>query len=224
MPPIQKNKAGGIMFRSVMFSLVLILSWTARASSPVGSQGHHQHDHSHHEELAAKAPLSDSSIYNLTSNWTNQDGKVVKLSELAGRPRLVTMVYTSCTSACPMLIGEVKNVLSGLTPAEKNQISPLIFTFDPERDTPEALKKFATKMKVEGGSWTFLTGSAADVSEIAGVLGVQYKKLDSGDYIHSNAIFFFNEKGEIVSKKDGLKTPAEAFIAEIKKNLKKAAK
>jgi protein SCO1/2 len=181
--------------------------------------GHHGAHHGHGGELKSVAPLSDASIYQLESAWTDQDGKSLRLKDLAGRPRLVVMLYTSCTSACPMLVGEIKDVLSKLTKSERKRISPLVFSFDPERDTPAALKAFAKKMKVAGEDWAFLSGSSGDVSELAGALGVQYKKLDSGDYLHSNTIFLLNKKGEIAAKKEGLKTPAEVFLSEIKKNL-----
>jgi hypothetical protein len=37
------------------------------------------HDHEHMSHMKASEPLPGTSIYNLTSSWTNQDGKSVRL-------------------------------------------------------------------------------------------------------------------------------------------------
>lgn len=205
-------------------ALLLTLSSWVFAASPADAEEDNKPSCHKHAELKAEASLSDASLYQLGSKWTDQNGKQVALPELAGRARLVTMVYTTCVSACPMLVGEIKNVMNLLPPSERAKVSPAIFTFDPERDTPEKLKAFSEKMKINDERWQLLTGSPADVAELAGALGVQFKKLDSGDYVHSNAVYFLNEKGEIVAKKEGLKTPAETFVADIKKALRASKK
>ena len=177
-------------------------------------------DHSHHAHHAApeavEAKLSGSSLYNLESSWRDASGKPVALSSLAGRPRLVAMLYTGCKTACPLLVQDMKTLRDKLPKKTQAKISLTVFSLDAQNDTPEHLAAFASKMSL-GENWALLSPrGAGDVTEIASALGVQYKRLESGDYIHSNVIFLLNEKGEIVAKKEGLKTTSEDFSQKVR--------
>lgn len=194
-----------------------------RAPVAFGHEGHHHAEHHQTEELKAQeSRLSGESLYQLGSSWKNQNGEPVRLESLAGRPRLISLLYTSCISACPMLVSDMKSLVSQLSKSERDKIGLAVFSFDPDRDTPEALTKFASKLKLDPKQWTLLSPMrASDVTEIAAALGVQFKKLESGDYIHSNVIFLLNEKGEIVAQKEGLKTVSAEFSKKLKDELKR---
>src|SRR5690606_10653293 len=45
--------------------------------------------------------ISDMSIYNLPSVWTNPNGEKIELKELKGDVLVMVMFYTSCKIACP---------------------------------------------------------------------------------------------------------------------------
>ena len=51
---------------------------------------------------------SDDSLYLTDSIWTSSDGRRIKLAELAGRPVVMALFYTSCDSACPLIIDAMK--------------------------------------------------------------------------------------------------------------------
>ena len=68
-------------------------------------------------------------------------------------------------------------------------------------------------------SWSIYSGPANAVSELAAALGVQYKRLPSGEYIHSNIIFFLNKNGEVIAKHEGLNRDASEFIKKIQSSL-----
>jgi protein SCO1/2 len=173
-----------------------------------------------HEELKAGAPtITGESLYNLKSEWQHMDGKKIKLSALAGRPRLVAMLYTSCATACPMLVEDMKQIRARL-PAEKQKMLDLtVFSFDPARDTPQTLRKFADKRKLDLQTWSLLSPSKpAGATELAAALGVQFKKVKD-DYIHSNVIFLLNDKGEIVARKEGLSSQSPEFESALQKHL-----
>ena len=67
------------------------------------------HDHMSHTMMMMKPaePLPGMSIYNLTSSWTNQDGKQVTLGSLRGEPVVIAMGYTSCKDICPMIVADM---------------------------------------------------------------------------------------------------------------------
>lgn len=183
------------------------------------SYGEDAHHHHHHQEMTA-AETSSESVYGLDSEWVDQNGKAVKLSQLQGSYRVVGMIFTSCPSACPMLVGQMKDVVKALSKKEKEKIKVSLFSFDDEKDTPAALKKFQVKMKLDDQQWSLYRSDKDTVREFAAVLGVQYKKIADGGFVHSNTFFLLNPKGEVVAKKDGLGTKNDEFIGEIKKALK----
>lgn len=158
--------------------------------------------------------LSGGSIYNLNSGWINEGNSKIQLSDLPGRSRLVAMVYTKCQTACPLLIQNIKGILKNV-PAEKRQkIHIDLFSFDFSNENAKTLTDFKTKHRLDN-QWSVYAGSKKAVSELAAVLGIQYKALLSGEFIHSNAVFLLNEDGEIIAKHEGLGRDTEGLIAKL---------
>ena len=175
------------------------------------------HEEHHHEALEANPTLSGASVLQLTSPWKNQDDKAVKLSELRGQPRLVVMLFTQCKTACPLIIEDLKTIYQALETLHPKKFSVSIFSLDSFRETPQSLKEFAQKQKLPK-NWSLYTSDADAVSELAAALGLRYKRLPNGDYIHSNMIYFLNAAGEVKATKEGIKTPAAKFIKQIAKD------
>src|SRR5262249_21667510 len=51
----------------------------------------------------------------------NQDGQTVSIADFKGRVVLVTAVYSTCTTTCPMMLTKIRTVLDQLTPAERKE-------------------------------------------------------------------------------------------------------
>ncbi len=161
-------------------------------------------------EEAGRA-LSDSSIYQLGSQWINQDGANVSLGDLRGRVRVVAMIFTHCRYACPRLTADMLAIEAALNKSVLEQTGFVLLSIDPERDTPAALRAYARENELDPAHWTLLRGDATDVQDMAAVLGVKYKRGPSGDYSHSNLISILDQDGNIVFQQEGLKIlPDEA--------------
>lgn len=191
--------------------LIFIFAIAVIGSTRAGACEHH-----HHENLESKSSeLPGGSLYHLQSKWLNQDGVTEKLSQLAGRPRLVAMVFTRCKTACPVIVQNIREIEGKLSETSREKINVDLFSFDSKRENKDSLKKFAEDKKFND-RWKVHTAKASDVAEFAGALGVQYKQLPSGDFIHANVIFLLNVKGEIVAKKEGFGEIDPAFLAALK--------
>lgn len=153
----------------------------------------------------ANAPLSDESMFHLDATWTDHNGRPVTLSQLRGQPFVITMVFTTCQGACPMLARDMKVIERRLSPAAKKQVRYVIVSFDPERDTPEKLNEFAKSHELSDDRWTLLTGSPDDVRDLAAVLGVRYKQQPNGDFDHSNALYVVDGEGVMRHQQEGLR-------------------
>jgi protein SCO1 len=161
---------------------------------------HHDHDLS---EMRPHQPVLSASIYNLKDEWNDQNGKRIKLKELAGNKVIVAMVYLGCKSTCPILTADMKSIAHHIPTSFKDKPHFVLVSIDPKRDTVTQLKSFATKNKFDS-NWTLLTGDGRGVRELAAALGVQYKQDKNGEFRHSNTITLLDDNGVIQVQVQGL--------------------
>ncbi len=147
--------------------------------------------------------LPSDSIFNLTSNWRNQNNDSLQLKNLQGKTLVVVMIYTTCKSACPILVSKMKSIEAKIDRKEINKVSLVLVSIDPETDTPEKLKEFAKTNKMDEPQWVFLTSNEYATQEFANVLSMKYKKISPIDFSHSNIISVFKPNGELVSQEEG---------------------
>ncbi len=155
------------------------------------------------EKVATATPLSDRSIYQLGTTWTNDASKPVTLASLRGKPVIVAMFFAQCEYACPVLVQDMKRLLAALPEPLRGQTQVVLVTFDTERDTPAALRSFRERMSLDE-RWTLLRGESEAVQELAMLLGVKFKKDARGQFAHSNLLTLMNAEGEIVHRHGGL--------------------
>ena len=147
---------------------------------------------------------SENSIYNLESDWINQNGDKINLGSLRGKPVILTLFYASCTYACPILINDMKKIESSLSGRKLNDYKFILVSIDPDRDTPESLLKTLKMNNLDSKRWTLLTGNKDDVMNLAALIGFKFKDDGKGGFSHSNIITLLNENGEIVHQHVGL--------------------
>lgn len=166
--------------------------------------------------------FSDLSIYNLPEVWTTQNGDDIALKELKGNVLVVVMIYTSCKTACPILIKDMREIRKQVDtqiPKTAKGVKYLLVSIDPETDTPEHLKAFAKENNMDDDQWLFLRSNEEQTREFAAVLAVNYKQISPVDFSHSNIISVFNKKGELVSQQEGLGIDYDKTVTEVKKQL-----
>lgn len=166
-------------------------------------------------------PISDLSIYNLPSKWTNQDGRNIEMKDLKGKVLVMVMIYTSCKSACPRLVADMRNIESRLPENVKEKVQLVLVSIDPEVDTPKRLKAFSIENKMQGNQWLFLRSTEENTREFAAVLAVNYKKISPIDFSHSNIISVFNAEGELAYQQEGLGVNSDATINKITEEAQK---
>ncbi|WKW46521.1 SCO family protein [Myroides sp. JBRI-B21084] len=163
--------------------------------------------------------ISDMSIYNLPSKWTNQNNHQLELKDLKGNVLVMVMIYTTCKSACPRLVADMRHIEQQVKPVDGKSVKYVLVSIDPETDTPERLKAFAKENKMDGDQWVFLRSTEENTREFAATLAVNYKKISPIDFSHSNIISVFNTQGELTYQQEGLGIDYAPTIAEIKKQL-----
>jgi protein SCO1/2 len=153
---------------------------------------------------------TETSIYQLDATWTTQAGRSLDLTAFHGRPVVVAMVFTHCSYACPVIVRDMKEIVSALPEEMDETVQRVLVSIDPARDTPEALTRFATAHSLSPDRWTLLRGAPSDVRTLAALLGVRYKPEGDGQFAHTNLITLLNAEGEILHQQNGLGKNAAA--------------
>lgn len=195
---------------TVLLGCLLLSAWSiARAATD-------HTGHAGHTELPAAA-YSPRSIYQLESVWTTATDQPLRLGQLQGKVQVLAMVYTTCESACPIIVSLMQLIAAELPPEMRPSVGFVLISFDPAQDTPAVLSAYGTRMGLDPHSWLLLTGSPDDVLEVATLLGIKYKRDQSGGFIHSNVITVLNKAGEIVHRHEGLQQDMAPTLAAIRR-------
>lgn len=147
------------------------------------------------------AAEGSKSIFQLDHKWISQKNEVLLLKDIGGLPAVVSMTFTSCPGACPLMVYDIKSFDRLLSKNEKAKIKYITFSIDPARDTPAELTNFYKKMKLDH-RWTLLTSDADQVREMAAVLGFSYKDIGDGDFTHSTSLFLLSAEGVLLARKE----------------------
>jgi protein SCO1 len=113
----------------------------------------------------------------LDYKFTNELGQAVSISDFRGQALAITFFFTRCPMPefCPRLSKNFQMASQKLSAGGEGFTNWhfLSITFDPETDTPEVLKAYAERYQYDPRHWSFLTGPADKISELARGSGVK---------------------------------------------------
>lgn len=170
------------------------------------TQGACRHDPAvaNNRDVPPASATSDApSLYALRPALRDQEGLTIGLDAFRGHPVLVSMFYGSCPSACPVLVSNVARVDAELPPGVRAQTRVLLVSFDPDRDTPAALRAVAARHHLDLGRWILAAAGSDDARELAAALGVSYQALPGGAFAHTSVISALDREGRIVGRAEG---------------------
>jgi protein SCO1/2 len=135
----------------------------------------------------------------------DQVKRPVKFSSLAGKVVAINFIYTRC--ALPQFCLRITNHFGVLQKRfakelSRGELALMTVTFDPERDTPEAMAAYASQWKADPKVWHFLTGPVADVRRVNSMFGVDFFP-DEGLFNHSLRTAVIDRRGRITASIEG---------------------
>ena len=149
------------------------------------------------------------SVYDIDGRWRDQRGATRQLASLRGRPQVVAMIYTHCSTTCPFTVAEMKRIER----ESPREVGFVLVSLDPARDDPARLAEFARERGLDASRWTLLDGSDDAVRELATVLGVRYRRLSPEELAHSNALTLLDAEGGVAYQHAGLDAAEEVVEA-----------
>lgn len=122
-----------------------------------------------------------------TLDLPDEEGEIVRMRELRGRPAIVTFLYSNCEDACPLQAQQIKGALDDLG----KDYPALGISVDPAGDTPESARAFLSKQRMTG-RMRFVLGSRRELQPVWRGYGVQ-PQLD--DLEHTSRVVLLDERG-----------------------------
>lgn len=103
----------------------------------------------------------------------DQDGRMLRLAELRGRPVVVTFLYTTCEDACPLTAQQIRIALDELG----HDVPVVAVSVDPANDTPRRARTFALEQRMQG-RMRWALGDAQRLQRIWKAYGIQPQTAD----------------------------------------------
>jgi protein SCO1/2 len=134
----------------------------------------------------------------------DQARRAVSLSQFSGKIIAINFIYTSC--ALPQFCFRSTNNFGAVEKRFKKQMGRdlvlLTVTFDPARDDPERLSRYASQWDANPDAWRFLTGAAAEIRRVCDMFGVEYFP-DEGLLSHSTKVALIDRQGNLLANLEG---------------------
>lgn len=127
-----------------------------------------------------------------------------RLSQFAGKVVAMNFVYTRCPlpDYCFRLSNNLAQLQKRFADRLGKDLVLVTITFDPVRDTPEVMAKYAHIWNADTRSWHFLTGPLADVKRVCGMFGVAAWQ-DEGVLTHSLHTVVIDRRGKLAANIEG---------------------
>jgi cytochrome oxidase Cu insertion factor (SCO1/SenC/PrrC family) len=126
----------------------------------------------------------------------NQNGQPFGSAQLSGKIWIADFIFTSCPGPCPMISSRMSELQKPLANTDVHLVS---FTVDPQKDTPEVLRRYAEKLDAQSGRWDFLTGAKSTIYSLSRdrfKLGISDQG-ESSQPIHSTRMVLIDRHGQI---------------------------
>jgi len=144
--------------------------------------------------LERAKPLSDFQLL-------DHNNQPIGLAQLKSKWTFMFFGYTHCPDVCPLAMRVMQQVWKQLGYLEKpdNNVQMYFVSVDPDRDTPELLKQYATHYNP---NFIGVTGKSDQIDVLTGQLGILYGFGDpdeKGDYHvnHSGQIVLIDPQGNM---------------------------
>jgi protein SCO1/2 len=149
---------------------------------------------------AAERPSSQSSLPPSVRNHPAPRMRLVDprsgpfdTASLAGRPYVVTFLYTRCRTTCPVIAEELRAALAKLSPGSAAAVA---LSVDPYGDTKAAVKRFLRTHR-EPTSFRYLIGARKQLQPLWRKWFVAAQPSGASTSIHTAALWFVDARGRI---------------------------
>lgn len=140
--------------------------------------------------------------------FNDQNGKIFTDQDLKGKVYVAEYFFTTCKTICPKMNSQMQRVQKAFKGNEKFEI--VSFTVDPDTDTVEQMKRYASAHSADPNQWHFLTGDKESLYTLARKSFFVLKPAEAenqgdvgSDFIHTNNFVLVDREMRIRGYYDG---------------------
>ena len=138
--------------------------------------------------------------------YFNQDSTLISDEDFDNKIYVTDFFFTSCNTICPIMHRNMLNVYNKYKGDQK--VKFLSHTIDIKYDLPSRLKKYATKLGIEGNQWEFVHGSRDSIFNTAAksyLVAAYEDNTDPQGLVHQGWFILVDTKKQIRGAYDGTK-------------------
>lgn len=163
--------------------------------------------------------FSQNAIGTPLDNYRLRDtlGQSFELTQLTGRPLVVSMIFTSCHHVCPMI---TRNLASNIDVAQEalgsDAFSTVTIGFDWKNDSPERMRQFAAQQGAANvPNWHFLAADASTIDALSENLGFLFYPSAKG-FDHLVQTTIIDRNGVIYRQLYGVDIETQTLVEPLK--------
>lgn len=132
-------------------------------------------------------------------SFINQNRDTITNADYDDNIYVANFIFTTCPTICPTMTINMRYIQSELSIYPN--IKFLSHTVNPEYDTPERLKQYAKRMRIDESNFNFVTGAKEDIYDIARsyFVNAQEDELAPGGFLHSEYLVIIDREGRVRS-------------------------
>ena len=132
-------------------------------------------------------------------------GQSIRLSDFAGKPLLVSFIYTGCFQVCPTTTKSLAEAVDQLAQVfGAGSFNVVSIGFNQPFDSPAAMRAFAAQMRINRANWKFLSPPPASVDALTNDFGFRYVATPAG-FDHTLTVSMLDAQGRIATQVYGEK-------------------
>lgn len=145
------------------------------------------------------------------------DGLPLAVAGLRGRPLVMSFVYTSCSSVCPVTTQSLKRAVARARSALGDaSFTVLTIGFDARNDTPGRLAAFASDQEIDGDPlWLVASATPATLTALLDEVGFSYSAA-AGGFEHVAQTTIVDAEGRIHRQVYGDDFPIQMVVEPLK--------
>jgi protein SCO1/2 len=143
----------------------------------------------------------------------NQNGELVRPTAFRGRRVVINFIFTRCANPnmCPANTQRMVALQKAVQAAKIDNVTFVTISFDPEHDSPGALRQYADAYGMDLSNFQLLTGPVDEINEALIQFGISVRD-ENGTLIHNMATLIVSPEGRITYRKQGELWSVDEFL------------
>ncbi len=150
--------------------------------------------------------ISQAAVGTRISNhqFVDRLNRNVSLHDYAGKPLVISMIFTSCHHVCPMTTKHLDQTTRAAREVlGEDSFEIVTIGFDTAHDTPDAMNAFAREQGINANGWRFLSGTQEAIEALSAELGFIYFPTPRG-FDHINQVTIIDRDSVVYNQVYGV--------------------